>query len=192
MALLQRDWSPDAIQGWLQLPRKNRPDMQLSAEMIYQWVYQDAAAGGRLYCRLHSQHKQRKKQRQGGLKRVLIPNRIGIEQRPESIMLRKRLGHWEGDTVEGAKGTGGVATHVERKSRYLVVYISAPYSPWQRGTNEQTNGLLRRYFPKGCNFRKVSEQHLQQVVTLINQRPRKSLNYRTPEEVFFKAVGGAL
>ncbi len=72
------------------------------------------------------------------------------------------------------------------------IFPSDPYSPWQRGTNEQTNGLLRRYFPKGTDFSKVSHKQLQQSVRLINQRPRKSLNYRTPEEVFFKAVGGAL
>ena len=78
------------------------------------------------------------------------------------------------------------------QSKQMLVYFAHPYSPWERGTNEQTNGLLRRYFPKGTDFRKVTRQSIKQAVNLINQRPRKSLNYRTPEEVFLKAVNGAL
>ena len=146
--------------------------------------------------------------------------------------------------MEGAKGTGLITTHVERKSRYLIagklmnktaaitsavtcaafkpipkalrqtltldngkefaqfkaiekqtglsIYFADPYSAWQRGCNENTNGLLRRYFPKGMDFTQVTEKSLAQVVKKLNHRPRKCLNYQTPHEVFFNAKRGAL
>jgi len=72
------------------------------------------------------------------------------------------------------------------------VYFADPYSPWQRGLNENTNGLLRRYFPKGCNFHEVDDKVLQEVVDKLNHRPRKCLNFRTPYEVFFKSRSVAL
>ena len=65
------------------------------------------------------------------------------------------------------------------------IYFAKPHAPWQRGTNENTNGLLRFFFPKGCDFLSVSEEELQTVVDLINNRPRKCLDWKTPAEVFF-------
>jgi transposase, IS30 family len=62
-------------------------------------------------------------------------------------------------------------------------FFANPYHSWERGLNEHTNGLLRHFFPKGTNFRLVKSQQLQKVVDLINHRPRKSLDYRTPYEV---------
>lgn len=63
------------------------------------------------------------------------------------------------------------------------VFFNDPYSSWQRGTNENTNGLIRQYFPKGTDFTKVSDQEIQKVEDLLNNRPRKTLGYRTPSEV---------
>ena len=74
----------------------------------------------------------------------------------------------------------------------LTVYFADPYSAWQRGTNENTNGLLRQYFPKGTDFRNVSEEDLAFAVKKLNHRPRKCLNYQSPHEVFWKAKNGAL
>lgn len=74
----------------------------------------------------------------------------------------------------------------------LKVYFAAPYAAWQRGANENTNGLLRQYFPKGTDFRRVKDEQLQKAVNRLNHRPRKCLNYRTPHEVFTMAQGGAL
>lgn len=65
------------------------------------------------------------------------------------------------------------------------VYFALPYHPWQRGTNENTNGLLREYFPKGCSLNKVTSKEVQMVYDELNHRPRKRLNYRTPYEVFY-------
>lgn len=74
----------------------------------------------------------------------------------------------------------------------LSVYFADPYAAWQRGTNENTNGMLRFYFPKGTNFKRVSDKVLQRAIDRLNHRPRKCLNYRTPQEVFDEARSGAL
>ena len=66
----------------------------------------------------------------------------------------------------------------------MTVYFCDPYSPWQRGTNENTNGLLRQFFPKGSSFENITNERLAQVVNLINNRPRKRLGYKTPLEIF--------
>ncbi len=64
------------------------------------------------------------------------------------------------------------------------VYFAHPYHSWERGLNENTNGLLRQYFPKSTNLRKVAQHEVQDAVYRLNHRPRKCLNYRTPHEVF--------
>ncbi|MCI5669313.1 MAG: IS30 family transposase, partial [Oscillospiraceae bacterium] len=68
----------------------------------------------------------------------------------------------------------------------MKVYFCEPYSPWQRGTNENTNGLLRQFFPKGTSFANISNDDLQIIVDMINNRPRKRLNFLTPFEVLKK------
>jgi len=66
------------------------------------------------------------------------------------------------------------------------VYFAHPYASWERGLNENTNGLVRQYFPKKYEFAKIMDQDLQLVEDRLNNRPRKTLGYRTPNEVFFK------
>lgn len=72
------------------------------------------------------------------------------------------------------------------------LYFAHPYSSWERGLNENTNGLVRQYFPKKYEFARITDQDLQQVEDLLNNRPRKTLGYRTPNEVFFKQRSVAL
>ncbi len=64
------------------------------------------------------------------------------------------------------------------------VYFADPHSPWQRGTNENTNGLLRQFFPKGIDFRSVTRKQIQHVQDLMNDRPRAVLEFQKPDEVF--------
>jgi IS30 family transposase len=65
----------------------------------------------------------------------------------------------------------------------IEVYFAKPYAAWQRGTNENTNGLLRQFFPKGTDFTRISRYEVARVETLLNERPRRRLGYRTPREV---------
>jgi IS30 family transposase len=198
---LKLDWPPEAIAARIRLDYPADTQMRISHETIYRWIYLDFSHDGDLHKHLRRRHKKRRRQMRYGSGRRYIAGRVSIDQRPVIVEKRERFGDWEGDTVEGAKGTGALATHVERKSRYLVaaklsnkkaatmnaqsiksfwklpramrqtltvdngtefsqfkelesktglkVYFADPYAAWQRGTNENTNGLLRHYFPKG-------------------------------------------
>lgn len=71
-------------------------------------------------------------------------------------------------------------------------YFAEPYCAWQRGTSENTNGLVRRYLPKGTDFSQVDDEYLASLANSLNNRPRKCLNYRTPTEVIHLTLSGAL
>lgn len=241
---LLQDWSPEEISGRLRKDYQDQPTMHVSMETIYRWIYKDAQQGGILFNSLRRRHKKRRRQCRYGTGRRLIYGRASIHERPECVNQRERYGDWEGDTVEGKKGTGHIATHVERKSRYLIaaklenktslvtatevvaaykkipkylrktltldngtefsrfqeiergtgmtIYFADPYAAWQRGCNENTNGLLRQYFPKGSSFENITKKSLAFAVEKLNHRPRKCLNYQTPYEVFNAAKYGAL
>ena len=241
---LRDDWSPEIIAEKLKIDFPNDTQMRVTHETIYRWIYSDARSGGTLYRHLRRRRKKRRKQKRYGSGRRFIPGRVSISERPAIVETRQRLGDWEGDTIEGKKSTGYMATHVERKSRYLIatklvnkkaesltlksikafwripkkmrktltvdngrefahfkelenktgltVYFADPYSAWQRGTNENTNGLLRQYFPKGTDFREFTEEDLAFAVKKLNHRPRKCLDYQTPHDVFWKRSIGAL
>jgi IS30 family transposase len=243
-AKLNLQWSPEEI---AQRIRHDYPDderMRISHETIYRWIYLDASVDGKLYLNLRRRRKRRRRQKRYGTGRRFLAGRKNIAERPEIVDSRQRFGDWEGDTVEGKKSSGYIATLVERKSRYLLasrlpnkkaatltgqgvkafrfiprrmrhtltvdngsefarfkefeektgleIYFADPYSAWQRGANENTNGLLRQYFPKGSDFRKITAEEITEAVKRLNNRPRKCLDYQTPHEVFWKAARGAL
>ena len=71
---------------------------------------------------------------------------------------------------------------IERAIPSLKVFFAHPYHSWERGTNENTNGLLRQYFPKGMDFRKITQEMLDKAVAEINNRPRKRLGWKSPQE----------
>jgi IS30 family transposase len=230
---LKQYWSPEQIAGKLRRDRK----ADISPVTIYSWIMRDKAEGGKLYKFLRQGHRKRRKKRGSLNNQGQIPDRRPISERPKAVDKRAELGHWEGDTVVGKSHSSFVASHVERKSRYLLVgrtddksadsmnattrrlfrkiplskrktmtfdngkefagfkvlekavgfccYFADPYSSYQRGTNENTNGLLRQFFPKGTDFKKISEEEIDKAAALLNNRPRKCLNYRTPHEVLW-------
>jgi IS30 family transposase len=244
IAGLRKDWSPEQIAGRLKRDHPADQMMRISHETIYQWIYRDAGQGGALFNLLRRHHKRRHKQGGYGTGRGLIRGRVSIAERPAIVDRRARLGDWEGDTMEGARGKGGIASLVERKCRYLVaaplpdksaptmaaeasralkrvprkfcrtltvdngkefaafkiieqrtgvsVYFADPYSAWQRGSNENTNGLLRQYVPKGADLSNLSRTTLASAVKRLNHRPRKCLNYQSPYEALTAAIHGAL
>ena len=212
---------------------------------MYTWIRQDKVAGGSWYRELRQNKRKRRKHYGGGTtRRGRIKNAKDTTERPEIVNERLRAGDWESDTIEGAKGTGYVATHVCRKTKYVVlaklntkgaaafnrgtiyafkrhgdlpchtftvdrgkefaaheqlehklgcqVYFAKAYQAWQRGLNENTNGLLRQYLPKGMDFRTISNKDLKYIERLLNTRPRKTLGYQTPSAVMRKLAGVAL
>ena len=70
----------------------------------------------------------------------------------------------------------------------IPVFFANPYSPWERGTNENTNGLIRKYFPKGTDFNLITNKELKYVQDQLNERPRKTLQYKTPNKAFEECI----
>jgi len=225
---LTQYWSPEQIAGRLELETGDRRRC-VSARTIYSWIARDKH-------RDYWQSFLRRRGKRGP--RPPRPERIGapLKDRPQIIEARLRLGDFEGDTVLGP-GRGGLATLVDRKSRYTIMvkirskhadhvqqkikgrlqqldtnrrhsvtfdngsefahcdrllrrpgielYLCDPGKPHQRGTNENTNGLIRQFYPKGTRFKNVAPQHVSVVQHLLNHRPRACLGYLTPDEVFY-------
>lgn len=229
---LARDWSPEQIEGRLDQQHPDDPDRHISAQTIYNWIADDDDREHWESC------LRRRGKRPSRRKRTTNAKGARIADRPEIIEQRLRLGDFEGDTVLGPPGTGGLATLVDRKSRFTIVlkiqskqadhvhqrlkgrlkeldeerrhsitfdngtefarcdrlekhlgmklYYADPGCPYQRGSNENTNGLIRQYFPKGTAFRDISHFEVRQVEKALNNRPRACLGFRTPDEVFFE------
>jgi len=76
------------------------------------------------------------------------------------------------------------------KETKISVFFADPYSPWQRGTNENTNGLIRQYFPKGTDFNEVTLEAIKKAEDRLNTRPRKALGFHTPLEKFYELMTG--
>ena len=118
-----------------------------------------------------------------------------------NIHERTVIGHWQGDTVVSRKSvsrvksinevTSGVVFFEKTEDGTATVCNSAVirYCSYERGANENANGLLRRLFPKGTDFGKVSAEDIARVEYLINTRPRKRLGGLTPYEVFYQKTG---
>jgi IS30 family transposase len=240
---LKEDWSPQQIAGWLRDQYPSNPEMRVSHETIYRSLFVQArgALKKELIGHLRSKRRIRRSRHatDRGLGRGEIADAVSIRQRPAEIEDRAVPGHWEGDLVEGSRGTY-IATLVERRSRFVVlvklsekgteavvdalikavrklpaalrksltwdrgmelaahakftvatnvqVYFCDPYSPWQRGSNENTNGLLRQYYPKGMDLSGVSQAQLDVVARKLNTRPRETLQWKTPAHILDTSV----
>ena len=240
---LQQDWAPQQISGWLRDQNPDNPEMWVSHETIYRSLFVQArgALKKELIGHLRSKRRIRRSRHatDRGLGRGEISEAVSIRQRPAEVEDRAVPGHWEGDLVEGSRGTY-IATLVERRSRFVIlvklsgkgtqavvdalikavrklpaalrksltwdrgmeladhakftvatdvqVYFCDPYSPWQRGSNENTNGLLRQYYPKGTDLSVVSQAQLDVVARKLNTRPRETLQWKTPAYILGTSV----
>ena len=228
---LRQDWSPEQISSWLW----QNTDIQVSHERIYQHILADKHAGGKLYKHLRCQKKRRKRYGSND-RRGKLPNRVSIEQRPEIVDQRQRIGDWEVDTIIGKRHHQAIVTLTERKSRLALLckverrtadlvsdaviklllpvadrsytitgdngkefadheriaqelginfFFAHPYAAWERGTNENMNGLIRQYIPKKRDLSSVDDMELLCIMKKLNHRPRKCLGFKSPFEVFF-------
>ena len=234
--LVHRRWSPEQIAHRLRLMNPDDPEARVSHETIYAAIY--AQPRGGLKAAMVEALRQAKPAR--GIRRTtlagsaMVPESLGIINRPEEIEARLVPGHWEGDLIKGAFNRSSVGTLVERKTRFVVlckmngngadavlssftrqmkrlpaalrksmtydrgsemachpelarrlkidIWFCDPHAPWQRGSNENTNGLLRQFMPKGTDLSDASQTWLNDVAALMNNRPRKTLGWRTPAE----------
>lgn len=225
--IIEDQLSPDEIAGRYRT---------VSHQTIYNWIYRmtDYKLKKNIVSNLRRRGKKyRNSSKLHSFELITAPKTM-IDQRPEIIDNRERLGDFEGDTVK-LNGLERLYTLVDRKSGYLIVrhilnghaqtiyemtlqihkehrgkietitydngvefsyhdlitldtkitiYFAFPHHSWERGTNENTNGLLRQYFPKKSLHGKITESDIKLIEDKLNNRPRKRLNYLTPYEVF--------
>lgn len=233
--LLSIDWSPEQISNVL-----THAGAKVSHEWIYRYVARNKRQGGKLFRHLRQGHKRYRRGKKE--KAPAIKNAISIDERPEIVDNRERVGDWEIDTVLGKHGTGAMVTILERKTRFYLtkkapsksakdvtkatidmllpykefvhtitadngrefagheeiaealeakVYFAHPYSSWERGANENANGLLRQYVKKGTDLRTVSDDDIERAQQRINYRPKKCLGFKQPAVVFKEMMKAA-
>ena len=224
--------SPEQISGILKRDRR-----VIAASTIYRYV-KERAPHLKMYLRSQKGKYRRKRGTKMREKERDEATKRRIDERPEIITRRGRIGDFEGDTLMGRDKRVRIVSLVDRKSGYLIafllpkmnaelltslawkhlrripkkkrktitfdngvefsdwrrleeksgmaIYFAYPYHAWERGTNENTNGLLRQYFPKSLDFNLITAQELVHVVKRLNDRERKRLKFKSPKEVFLK------
>lgn len=95
-------------------------------------------------------------------------------------------------TLTRDRGTENIKYYGLERELGIQVFFAHAYSSWERGSNENLNGLIRRYFPKKTDFRIITDDEIQRVEYLLNSRPRKRLGWKTPYQVFYEMTGVAL
>lgn len=210
---LEEQWSPEQIEGRLALELGASPVSDTTIYRgIHAGLFDGCIGGRRAARRLRRKGRRRRaagrEERRG---KIVVSHTI--DERPAAAEERSRLGDWEADTVAGkaarraadevnAVAKASLAGHPLRSitpdrgkefAKHAEVtealgvefYFALPHHPWQRGTNENTNGLLREYFPKGRSIDEFSDEEVGMVYDKLNRRPRKRLGYRTPHEVHY-------
>jgi IS30 family transposase len=232
---IKKYWSPEQISGRLKHLYPDDKARYISKDSIYKYIY-DEKKGLVKYLRCQKgKYRRRYGTRIRAKQREELKKRR-IDERPEIVETRARIGDWEGDTIVGQEKTKHILTHVDRRSGILLadklergtaeitrlktierfkniaknkkrtitydngstffdfeltekktgvtIYFAYPYHSWERGCNENANGLLRQFFPKKTYFAMITQEEIDEACGLINSRPRKRHGYLTPNEVF--------
>ena len=230
---IQEQWAPEQIQGRMKL----KGFETVCPATIYAFIKNDKYSGGDLY--KHLRHKNYKKHSPSVDNRGRIKNTISIDERPDIVDEKSRIGDWEADTVIGKGHKGVLVTLTERYSKLNLIaqvkskhaecvtqaildllepykkelctitfdngkefayhekvkeklqvdtYFAHPYSSWERGLNENHNGLIRQYLPKGMPLDKVTQSQVIEIQYKLNDRPRKLLGFKTPNEVYHEML----
>lgn len=95
-------------------------------------------------------------------------------------------------TLTRDRGSENLGYEVLERVLGISCYFAHPYHSWERGANENVNGLIRRYLPKGTDFALVADAELKRIEYLLNTRPRKRLGWKSPYQVFYELTGVAL
>lgn len=242
MDRLAKDWTFGQVYG--RCRRDGIPTV--CAETLYREYYRRqrlvlAGRPGEALPPLPRRRKRRRSRDRGAKKyrgagRGRIPGRVDIDERPKTVERRARVGNWEGDLVNGLKGTGNLVTLAERMTRFTLfayaatteadtvagaetgllaplpkgflksltfsngkefakfgrirqalgveVYFAKPYHSWERGTNENRNGVVRKVLPKGRSFDGITGEEMRRIDYILNDRPLRCLDWRTPREAF--------
>ena len=229
--LLCRQWSPEQAAGYL----SRLGQLSISHETIYRHVWRDKREGGLLHTHLRGARKRRRKRYGSYDSRGKLAGKRLISERPPEVETRRRLGHWEIDTVMGTGSKDCIVTVVERKTGLLLIgkledrtceslnrrvvhlinrhngafetitadngtefhdykgieertravfYFATPYHSWERGSNENANGLIRQYLPRGTSMAGLSQQLCNAIAHKLNTRPRKRHGFLTPLECY--------
>lgn len=211
----------------------------VSAERIYQYIWEDKKKEGSLYKTLRTEGKRYRKRGNSKDSRGIIKNRTPIAQRPDIVDKKDRIGDLEIDTIIGKDHKGAIVTINDRATGKLFMkklngkdaaelaaatiellqpykhllktitsdngkefayheliskaldidfYFAEPYKSWQRGANENLNGLIRQYIPKKTDFSTITDDYISWVQEELNERPRKRYNFTSPNKIFNQKV----
>lgn len=229
---LKEHKSPEQISGILSLKK-----VILAPSTIYRYL-NERAPHLKMYLRSKKGRYRRKRGTKIKERQREEAKKRRIDERPQVIERRSRIGDFEGDTLMGKDKRVRIVSYVDRKTGYLIafllpkmraellttltlkhfryipknhkktitfdngvefsdwdtlekksgmtIYFAYPYHAWERGTNENTNGLLRQYFPKSYDFNLITHLELAQVVKRLNDRERKRLKFKSPKQLFQK------
>lgn len=185
---LQSSWAPEQIAGWLKRIHPDDENYQVSHETIYRSLY--IQARGALKKEL-VQYLRRPRSMRRSRHHMLVKNDSKDSETVVKALIKQshklpqelyKSHTWDRGSEMAAHKRFTLATDIQ-------VYFCDPQSPWQRGSNENTNGLLRQYFPKGIDLSGYTQAKLNAVARQLNERPRKTLNYHyTPAERFNSCV----
>lgn len=225
-------WSPEEIAGRLQRFYKETIGYACH-ETIYKYIYSAAMKNKKLYLHLR-RHRPKRGKWYSRKKKINIPDRTSIHDRPAIINERREIGHWEGDSMIFSQQKGILSVHAERcalvvrlhkcsnktaeetynaycktidtlplpwfksftydngtenvlhirlKQEFgIKTYFCDGYKSWQKGTVENMNMLIRQYLPRHTKLENLSDEQIYVIQEKLNNRPRKSLNYLTPNE----------